>query len=749
MDNRSMKNKVWASGAAIGLLTLLAGCHHDKEEPARLNAAASVPAVTVQKVTQVVSPMGSASVAQAGSLPPLSGAGETYLLATGQDGEVLLAALDSADRPAPALSAETTAVALVRLARGTQPAGVSAEAFNAAIQAAAGHAPLRALVRAAHAAGTAPMRYPGVTAAVLVNLGQALDALPTAEEGRATALALATERVNAPLPFDLLRASLRDPLRLRVQDATPAAPGVLLFNGLPISFGARGEDPAAQASGLPLLPPGDESPTVLVFSRALQTGGPGTPDPVAVPGPGLGWNLAVFRTPGTRTYDGRELAVELWNTALQGLGALGEACLLTVASAYPPGGTVAAWSVRERDEGFAGLRAELESGALLQAPAQASAACLRERLAALPAAEQARVRAFLRTTEAEGLWQQVRPFARAQLALWLSTLELPALTADGTAWALALYAQAPGGASRALVVRNAWSWTRTVGICQYQRPETGQWQINPCPSELEFDRRSLTLPIGSRYRYDLIARDAQGNRIATPPGLRFTSSSGAVTVTQDGEITVQGLAIFGVVFIDVTDPASGVRATAVVEPVLGAPTPPETETLDFETGIWLAGSYFQGGPNPGTPGGSGFRFSRNGGLDDPLLSRSSGRYVSGLQTARPPNAASDPYFVAVERSDGQPFEALSVDIGLFDNASGSSFQRPALLIVGVRADGSQETFTPTPADFQSFGSGAALSTFTMPAGFAGLRRLEIRLKLNPNACSSCRVALTVDNLAVR
>lgn len=736
--------------ATVMAAAMLLGACDKREKPAELNAAASVPAATVQRVTQVISPMGSASVADAAGIPPLTGDGESFLLASGASDEIHLAAVATAANPAPPFSAETTALALVRLARGTRPAGVSGEDFNTAIRAAAAYDELLALVRAAGSAGTPPMRHPGVTQAVLSTLGQALQALPPTAAGRAGPLALATERVNAPLPFDILRAGTGGRLRLSVEQATPTAPGVWVVNRLPITFGARAEDPDAAAGGLPALPPGDDSPSVLLPSTGLLGPAPGEPTPWPVAGLGRGWNLAVYRTPGARTYDGRELAVALWNTALQGLGAIGEACQQTVASGWPPGGLVAAWSVLDRDAGFAGLRADLESGALLRSPAQASAECLQQRIAALPAAEQARVRAFLRSTEAEGLWQQVSRFARAQWALWLRTLELPDIQNAGPSNALGLYEGAAGGASAALLVHQFWSWARTVGVCQYQAPETGLWQMNPCPSELAFDRPQLTLPVGSRYRYDIIASDAQGNRIATPPGLQFTSSSPfAVRVTPDGEITVEGLPIFGLAYIRVTDPASGVEAEAVVEPVLGPPPPPQTETLDFESGVWLAGSYFQGGPTAGTPGGSGFRFYRNGGLDDPLLSRTSGRYVSGLQTARPPNAASDPYFVAVERSDGQPFEALSVEVGLFDNAAGSSFQRPALLFLGVRPDGSRAEFSTSPADFQSFGSGAVLAPVTLPAGFANLRRLEIRLKLNPNACSSCRVALTVDNLAVR
>jgi hypothetical protein len=731
---------------------MLLGACDKRENPAELNAAASVPAATVQRVTQVISPMGSASVADAASLPALTGDGESFLLAGDASAEIYLAAMATATSPAPPFSAETTAVALVRLARGPLPDGVGAAAFNAAIRSAAGYEPLLTLVRAAGTAGTPPMRHPGVTEAVLTTLGQALQALQPAVEGRAgpLAMAMAPVRVNAPYPFDILRAGTAGRLRLSVQEAMPTAPGVLVVNRLPITFGARAEDLNAAASGLPALPPGDDSPSVLLPSTGLLGPAPGEPTPWPVAGLGRGWNLAVYRTPGARTYDGRELAVALWNTALQGLGAIGEACQQTVASGWPPGGLVAAWSVLDRDAGFAGLRADLESGALLRSPAQASAECLQQRIAALPAAEQARVRAFLRSTEAEGLWQQVSRFARAQWALWLRTLELPDIQNAGPSNALGLYEGAAGGASAALLVHQFWSWARTVGVCQYQAPETGLWQMNPCPSELAFDRPQLTLPVGSRYRYDIIASDAQGNRIATPPGLQFTSSSPfAVRVTPDGEITVEGLPIFGLAYIRVTDPASGVEAEAVVEPVPGPPPPPTSETLDFESGVWFAGSYFQGGPTAGTPGGSGFRFYRNGGLDDPLLSRTSGRYVSGLHTARPSNAASDPYFVAVERSDGQPFEALSVEVGLFDNAAGSSFQRPALLFLGVRPDGSRAEFSTSPADFQSFGSGAALATVTLPPGFDGLRRLEIRLKLNPNACSSCRVALTVDNLAVR
>lgn len=747
-----MKPRYRACLAMLGLLALLTGCSRD-EEPAKLNAAASVPAATVQKVTQVITPLGSASVAEAGSLPALTGAGESFLLAGDAGNEIYLAAVATAASPAPPFSAESTALALVRLARGPRPEGVGSEAFNAAIRAAAGYEALLTLVRAAGTAGTSPMRDPGVTQAVLTTLGQALQAVQPAAEGRAGPLAMAPVRANAPYPFDILRAGTEGRLRLSVQASMPSAPGVLVANRLPITFGARAEDPNASIPSLPALPPGDESPSVLLPSTGLL--GPSATPPTAMPvaGLGRGWNLAVYRTPGARTYDGRELAVTLWNTALQGLGTIGEACQQTVASGWPPGGLVAPWSVLERDLGFPALRAEIESGALLRPPAAASAECLRQRIAALPAAEQARVRAFLRSTEAEGLWQQVSLFARAQWALWLRTLELPDILAAGPSNALGLYEQAAGGAAAALLMHQFWGWATTVGVCQYQTPATGLWQLNPCPTTLELDQSFLELPVGSRYRYAVTAADAQGNPLPLPAGLAFSSSHPEyVRIDEQGVIDVLASSPFFVVFIEVKDPASGVVGRATVSPQPGVPVPPPppaTETLDFQTGVWFGSSYFQGGPNPGTPGSSGFVFFRSGPLDPPLLSQSQGVYVSGLKPAAVANAASDPYFVTVERSDGQPFEALTMDIGLFDNASGSSFQRPALEIVGTLAAGGAVRLATSPESYFAFGAGAALGTVTLPGNFTGLRRLEVKLKLNPNACSSCRVALTVDNIAVR
>lgn len=747
-----MKQRCLGGLAALGLLALLAACGSD-EDPPKLNAAASVPAATVQKVTQVITPLGSAGVADAGSLPALTGAGETFLLAGDAGSEIYLAAVATAASPAPPFSAETTALALVRLAGGPRPAGVASEALNAAIRAAAGYEALLALVRAAGAAGTPPMHHPGVTQAVLTTLGQALQAVQPAAEGRAGPLALAPVRVNAPYPFDILRAGVEGRLRISVQASTPSAPGVLVVNRLPITFGARAEDASAPVPGLPALPPGDESPSVLLPSTGLL--GPTATPPAAVPvaGLGRGWNLAVYRTPGARTYDGRELAVGLWNTALQGLGATGEACQQTVASAWPPGGPAAPWSVLERDPGFAALRTEVESGTLLRPPAAASAECLRQRIAALPAAEQARVRAFLRSTEAEDLWQQLSSFTRLQWALWLRTLDLPDILAAGPSNALGQYERATGGAAAALLIHQFWNWATTVGVCQFQQPDTGSWQLNPCPSTLSFDRTFLELPVGSRYRYTVTAADAQGNPLPLPAGLQFSSSQpDYVRIDDQGVIDVLTSSPVVVAFIEVRDPASGVVGTATVNPLPGVPAPPPppaTETLDFQSGVWFGSSYFQGGPNPGTPGNRGFVFFRSGPLDVPLLSQSQGVYNSGLKPAAVANAAADPYFVTVERSDGQPFEALTLDIGLFDNAAGSSFQRPALEFVGTLAAGGTVRFAISPDAYFAFGAGAALSTVTLPGSFTGLRRLEVKLKLNPNACSSCRVALTVDNIAVR
>lgn len=307
-----------------------------------------------------------------------------------------------------------------------------------------------------------------------------------------------------------------------------------------------------------------------------------------------------------------------------------------------------------------------------------------------------------------------------------------------------------GVAARLLLMRDQWDVARLVGVCQRRDAVSGVLDLAPCPTRLQLLPDALTLAPGAAYRYTLTAQDHTGAALAVPSGLQFTSSQPAlVSVDAQGVITVLAASPVPVA-ITSTDPVSGAIGRAIVNvQSVSPPVPPAATTLDFETGVWTAASYFQGGSTPADPVNGGFRFSRSGLLDDPLLSQAQRLYISGLKTVSAAAANADNYFVAVERVNGMAFDAVSVDIGLFDNASGSSLRRPALEFVGLLAGGGVASFTASPAAYASYGAGATLSTFTLPASFAGITRLTIRMKANPDACSSCRIALTLDNLVLR
>ncbi|MEI9904462.1 MAG: hypothetical protein WDN06_11170 [Asticcacaulis sp.] len=96
---------------------------------------AAIPSVTTQKVTQVISPLGSFPKGGAVDLPPVTGDAEIILFADDANNNIVMAQLVSATTGSKTFSVTSTALALCRLMQGALPDGLTGSQVDSAIMA--------------------------------------------------------------------------------------------------------------------------------------------------------------------------------------------------------------------------------------------------------------------------------------------------------------------------------------------------------------------------------------------------------------------------------------------------------------------------------------------------------------------------------------------------------------------------------------------------------------------------------------
>lgn len=205
--------------------TGLIGCsHHDKsegksdEQPThmiRTDVVASevvldgtLPPAARQMVSKIVSPFGQSDPNTAVNVPSSGGNGDSLVFAVDQQDNVVLAARTSDG--ATTLSADSTAVALVRIALGVVPNQITSSRLNEDIRATAAFKPLVSSILADLAIPSIPTADPtvlGNIADVLAELGPVLASQLTETQASTSAAQLATIQVypsvSTPFPYSL------------------------------------------------------------------------------------------------------------------------------------------------------------------------------------------------------------------------------------------------------------------------------------------------------------------------------------------------------------------------------------------------------------------------------------------------------------------------------------------------------------------------------------------------------------------
>jgi hypothetical protein len=197
----------------------------------------SLPVKLAQKISQIVTPTGTGKL-NAWTPVALSSSGESLAFALDANNNVVAASLITGYNAT--VSADSTALALTRLAIAAVPTTLNPAAINAAIRATPGYAPLVALINSDLSFGVAPLSDP----AVLTDLGAVISPTVTKISSAARAAAKSVPRARATaasgtivseIPFTALSDTYGSS---GVQITAVANHNILIYNAMPIPWDA-------------------------------------------------------------------------------------------------------------------------------------------------------------------------------------------------------------------------------------------------------------------------------------------------------------------------------------------------------------------------------------------------------------------------------------------------------------------------------------------------------------------------------
>ncbi len=204
-----------------GVMILLAACGGGGETLGGPNASAppvvnlasttvtvesSVPVPVVNAIAEVVSPVDSGQISSPIQIIS-TGGHDSFVLALDAAGKIRLAAMSSGGPTT--LNADSTALALVRMAIGTLPPGITASQVNQTIRGTAEFPALEILIQGALDITQAPLDSGPVVQGVATSVRQAMSAIaalvaPAPVSAGPSVLAFASQPVTTPLPFKIV-----------------------------------------------------------------------------------------------------------------------------------------------------------------------------------------------------------------------------------------------------------------------------------------------------------------------------------------------------------------------------------------------------------------------------------------------------------------------------------------------------------------------------------------------------------------
>jgi hypothetical protein len=256
----------------------------------QISLDSAVPSNVMGMISQIISPLGTGSIGGTAPLPATVTTGdESVLIATDANEDIVLAAM--ANSPSTKLSANSTALALVRLALGVLSSSVSPAQVDSEIQATAEFPNLVSVISQALTAGTPP----GTSTTVVQSVANVLSQLPgaaapaTAAASNSHAPALVNPTATSGAPFTVLN----NIFTMQVTGADGSG-GVLVVNNFPIQWTAASY--TADGHSTPLTPTPPSGNIQLVGRKVGFTSLFTSNTPASVPGNGEAFDLAISQT---------------------------------------------------------------------------------------------------------------------------------------------------------------------------------------------------------------------------------------------------------------------------------------------------------------------------------------------------------------------------------------------------------------------------------------------------------------------
>lgn len=270
----------------------------------------STPSSAIESINQLISPAGSGSI---GSSLPVSLSGpsaQSIVMGLDSSGNILLAAIVSSSQTV--LSADSTALALVRLVIGDVPTTQSGIALDTRIRATPGYSTLVEAVANALNHGTSPEVDHAVIQGIADVTVPVVEAISTTS-GVFKAFTVDKPTATAPLPFTVIVDDVLNELPVQLTSNIYGQVG--LTNAMPIPWQVS----TVSVTGFPLT------------KNAILPGRSGllSPGSISAGADNAGFNLTVMQSDQTHDAIGQDILVGALKTTLGLAGLAAESCLNT------------------------------------------------------------------------------------------------------------------------------------------------------------------------------------------------------------------------------------------------------------------------------------------------------------------------------------------------------------------------------------------------------------------------------------
>lgn len=432
------------------------------------------------------------------------------MLALDATGKIRLASVTSIGTTV--LSAESTAVALVRMAIGALPSGIAASQANQAIRAAAEFSSLVALIQGALNSDLPPLDSGAVVQSVATTVRQAMSAVSAVlapAPAAPAALAYASPSVNK-LPFNII-SNVASLFSVYVNSAGSGG-SVNVVNAMPIAWSAHSLDETGTL--IPAPAPSPDGKVLLDANTVVSS----LLDKVH---PWLG--PSSINLPGN---NGKGLDIKLEQTRASHRENLSEILKGAVAAALPIVG----------NECLEGVAEALMSADSLDAFAQeATIDLFKDALISDVIASE---------TDLGGIISKCAPnlAPKAKELGRFARLLAKTLTALSTVQA---FDDAATLADKVVLTATHWNTPPTaVAVCMAQSSFLGTPEIQNCAAQFTFDRNAPILVPNARFTQKVTALTSGGTPTGLPIGVTHTSDDAAQAVitlnAQSGEVIANG-----------------------------------------------------------------------------------------------------------------------------------------------------------------------------------------------------------------